>query len=74
MKYLLAPDILQPRVEILDLLHHLADLVLIRTFYFTGGANGEVELEFNVADGVTAEEEAAARSYIGRCEAEAMVT
>lgn len=43
MKHLLPPNILQPPIQILDLLHDILDLALIRALQRAGLANGQVQ-------------------------------
>ena len=73
LKDLLAPHILQPRIQILHLLHHLAHLVLVRALDLARFADDHVELEADAADLVAAEEVAGEGGDVGRGEAEAVV-
>ena len=70
---LLALDILQARVQVAHLLHHILDLVLVRALDFRGVADGHVELELDAAGRAAVEEEAGGCGHVGRGEAEAVV-
>ena len=70
---LLPPDILQSRIQILDLLHHLAQFVFITTLYVACLAYRQIELELDAACSRAREEEAGTRRNVLRCEAHAMI-
>lgn len=70
---LLSPDILQPGIQVLDLADNILNLVLVGTLNGAGLANGHVELELDVAGGLSASQPALARGNVGRGEADAVV-
>lgn len=70
---LLTLNVLQARVQIPHLLHHILDLVLVRALDLRGVADGHVELEFDAAGLPAVEEETRGRGHVGWGEAEAMV-
>lgn len=50
LKDLLPANILQPGIEVLDLLHDIQDLPLIRTLDGAGLADGQVEVQLDASD------------------------
>jgi hypothetical protein len=74
LKHLLSPHILQPCIQIFNLLHHLAHLILIRALNLAGLADHHVELEADAADLVAAEEVAGDGGDVVGGEAETVVS
>lgn len=50
LENLLPANILQPRIEVLDLLNNIQDLPLIRTLDGAGLADGQVEVQLDASD------------------------
>ena len=73
LEHLLSPDILQSRVEVLNLVDNLTHLLLVAALNLTRLANSHVELELDAAYLATAEEEARCGRYVRRREAELVV-
>lgn len=69
LEHLLASHILQPCVEILDLLCGFCELRLIRALNGRRGTNSEVQLEFDPANLRAKEGEAGVGRDVGGCEA-----
>ena len=65
LEHLLAADVQQAAVEVLDLLHDALDLALVGTLDVAALADDEVEAEFDAADGL-AGAEPAVRGGAGR--------
>lgn len=72
MKHLFAAHILQPRIQILHLLHERLDLVLVGALDAARLANRHVERELDGAVDAAAEP-AAARRHVLRCHADAVL-
>ena len=49
LEHLLSPDILQPSIQIPDLLHHLVNLTLIRTLNLACLSNCQIQCELDAA-------------------------
>lgn len=73
LKHLLPPHILESRIQIPNLLHHILHLSLITAFNLGRVADGHVELEFDSADLGAGEEEAGGGGHVCGREAEAVV-
>lgn len=73
LKDLLPPHVLQPRIQILHLLHHFTHLVLVRALNLARLANNHIKLESDATDLVAAEKESGGGGDVGRCEAQAVV-
>lgn len=70
LESLLSPHILQPRIEIPHLLHHIIHLFLVRALDRTRLANDHVELELDAADLTATKEKAGSGPDIRRRETE----
>lgn len=55
LEHLLPSNILQPRIQILHLLHNTLDLALIRTLNLTTFANGQVQRQLDVSKRLAAD-------------------
>lgn len=73
LKHLLSPNILQPSIQIPNLLHNLRDLALVITFNLAGLSNRHIQREFDTALGRDAAAQPASRRSIRGSEADAMV-
>lgn len=70
LEHLLASDVLQSCVQVLDLLCDFCKLGLIRALNRRRGANGKIQLEFDPTDLRAEEAEAGVGRDVGGCETE----
>lgn len=70
MENLFSPDVLQPRIQILDLLHNIINLALVRALNLARLANNHIQLKLDSSMHSTSPKPTSARGYILRCEAE----
>jgi len=54
LKHLLPPNILQPRIQILDLLHNALNLALITTLNLAALSNGQIQSQFDISQHLAA--------------------
>ena len=73
MEDLFPPDVLQPRVQVPDLLHQRLDLVLVRALDPAGLANRHVQCELDCAVHAGAQPAATTARYILGCHADPML-
>jgi len=73
LKHLLPPDILQPSIEVLDLLHQILHFTLIRALDGARLADRQVEVELDLPAGNTVAQPATSGPGVRRREADAVV-
>jgi len=73
LKHLLPPNILQPAVQILDLLHQILHFTLVRAFDGARLADGKVEVELDLPARNAVAQPSPARPGVCRREADTVV-